>query len=49
MRSVYGISILAVKRGSNIIANPSEELEIIENDLLVIFGSHESIDKVSRM
>jgi len=49
MRSVYNISVLAVKRGANIMANPVEELEIIENDLLVIFGSHESIDKVSRM
>lgn len=49
MRSVYNISVLAVKRGANIMANPDEELEIIENDLLVIFGSHESIDKVSRM
>jgi CPA2 family monovalent cation:H+ antiporter-2 len=49
MRSVYNISVLAVKRGANIMANPAEELEIIENDLLVIFGSHESIDKVSRM
>jgi CPA2 family monovalent cation:H+ antiporter-2 len=49
MRSVYNISVLAVKRGANIMANPEEELEIIENDLLVIFGSHESIDKVSRM
>jgi CPA2 family monovalent cation:H+ antiporter-2 len=49
MKSVHNISILAVKRGANIMANPSEELEIIENDLLVIFGTHESIDKVSRM
>ena len=49
MRSVYNISVLAVKRGANIMANPADELELIENDLLVIFGSHESIDKVSRM
>ncbi len=49
MRSVYNISVLAVKRGANIMANPTDELELIENDLLVIFGSHESIDKVSRM
>lgn len=49
LRSTYNISVLAIKRGANIIANPSGELEVIENDLLVIFGSHESIDTVSRL
>jgi monovalent cation:H+ antiporter-2, CPA2 family len=49
MRTNYNISVLAVKRGPDITANPSGDLEVLENDLLVIFGSHESIDAVSRL
>lgn len=49
LRNVYGISILAVKRQNEIIANPEGDLVIQENDILVIFGNHSAIDRFSRI
>lgn len=49
LRQQFGISILAVKRGTEITANPPGEMVLQESDILVIFGSHESVDRVSRL
>lgn len=49
LRSEYEVSVLAIKRGADIIANPSGSVTISENDLLVIFGTHESVDRMARL
>lgn len=49
LRSQYNVSVLAVKRGADILANPDGELEIRSNDILVIFGTHESVDQMARL
>lgn len=49
LRTNYGVSVLAIKRGSEITANPPGEMQIKASDIMIIFGSHESVDKISRM
>ncbi len=48
LRSNWGVTILAIKRGSEIFTNPSGDFLINENDILVVFGSHQDVDKISR-
>jgi CPA2 family monovalent cation:H+ antiporter-2 len=49
LRAQHGVSVLAVKRGADITANPHGEMELKEGDILVIFGSHEAVDRMSRI
>jgi CPA2 family monovalent cation:H+ antiporter-2 len=49
LRIHYGVSVLAIKRDKDIIANPEGELQLLENDILVIFGSHDAVDKLARL
>lgn len=49
LRNLFGVSILAIKRDDEIFPNPEGEYMIEENDILVIFGTHEAIDRFSRM
>jgi CPA2 family monovalent cation:H+ antiporter-2 len=48
LRVNWGVSILAIKRAGSIFANPEPSITLIENDILVIFGTHQSVDKFSR-
>jgi CPA2 family monovalent cation:H+ antiporter-2 len=48
LRANWGISILAIKRQGNIYANPEPLMDLIEGDILVIFGNHQSVDNFSR-
>ncbi len=48
LRIDWGVSVLAVKRGGDISANPSGDMTINENDILVVFGSHENVDRIAR-
>jgi CPA2 family monovalent cation:H+ antiporter-2 len=47
-RTNWGVTILAIKRDSEIFTNPSGEFLINENDILVVFGSHQDVDRISR-
>ena len=47
-RSNWGVTILAIKRGPDIFANPSGDFLINENDILVVFGTHQDVDRISR-
>ena len=49
LRANWGISILAIKRSGNIFANPEPSITLNESDVLVIFGTHQSVDKFSRI
>jgi CPA2 family monovalent cation:H+ antiporter-2 len=49
IRIKYGINILALKRGANIIANPDGQVQLLPGDLLVVFGSHQNIDEFLRL
>lgn len=45
LRTVSGATIIAVIRNNNTITNPSADFVIEQNDQLIIFGTHNAIDK----
>lgn len=48
LRKDWGVSVLAIKRSGSIMANPEGEEKILTGDILVVFGSHVDIDRISR-
>ncbi|MGE5704542.1 MAG: potassium channel family protein [Clostridia bacterium] len=51
IREKYGVTVVAIKRGSRIISNPAAHEHIHANDLLIVFGSHRQLsvfEKVSK-
>lgn len=48
LRAQYGVSVLAIKRGGEITANPPSDYLLQSGDILVIFGTHEAVDRMSR-
>ena len=44
LRDVYGVSVLAIKRGENIMFTPKASHDLQGNDVLVLFGSHSRLD-----
>ena len=49
LRQAYGINVLAMKRGADIIANPEGQVLIKPDDLLVVFGNHQNVDEFQRL
>jgi Trk K+ transport system NAD-binding subunit len=49
LRQEYGINVLAMKRGADIIANPEGSIQIKPDDLLVVFGNHQNVDVFTRL
>ncbi|MBM3435077.1 MAG: potassium transporter KefB [Bacteroidetes bacterium] len=47
IRSNYGVTVLAVKRGEKYLTNVSPELKICQDDVLYVFGTPESIIKLN--
>jgi len=43
LRKKYGVTLLAVKRGEKVMANPDGQMQIREGDILIIIGSPDSI------
>ncbi|GAB4296586.1 MAG: cation:proton antiporter [Myxococcota bacterium] len=43
LRKTYGVTLLAIRRESGILSNPSGETEIRAGDILVIYGKQENI------
>jgi CPA2 family monovalent cation:H+ antiporter-2 len=39
LRAKYGVTLLAIKRGAEILANPDDQTQILENDILILLGS----------
>ncbi len=46
LRSKYDINVMAIRREDEINLNPGAEDEILEDDILVVMGKNENIDKV---
>ncbi len=49
MRSRYGITVLVIKRGSEVIVNPPPDAIIQLEDILVVFGHDEDIERFSEL
>lgn len=48
LRNDWGVSILAIKRAGDVIANPGGGETIQKSDILVVFGNHSDVDRISR-
>ena len=44
-RQQYGVSILAIRRGEDMIISPGASQEILEGDILVVIGKNEKQQK----
>ncbi len=49
MRNKFGLSVVVVKRGDQVVANPSATEALQVGDILVLFGTHEAIEKLARL
>lgn len=47
LRKDYGVTLIAVRRGSEIIANPGAETQLLANDVLVLMGEAEHITRLA--
>jgi CPA2 family monovalent cation:H+ antiporter-2 len=47
IRSNFGVTVLAVKRGEKYLTNVSPDLKICQDDILYVFGKPESIIKLN--
>jgi monovalent cation:H+ antiporter-2, CPA2 family len=43
LRKKYGVTVLAIRRDSQMWPNPEPDLELLANDLLIVMGSPENI------
>lgn len=48
IRKKYGLNILAIKRGDEIIVSPQAKETIFSNDVLIVIGSDQDINKFER-
>lgn len=48
LRAVYGVTVMAVKRGNELIVSPSADEPIEENDILVVIGENNRLHNVER-
>lgn len=49
LRSTYGINIMAIKRGEDIIISPLAEDVIMEEDIIITIGSQKTFSKLKRL
>lgn len=49
IREKYGISIIAIKNGTNVLVSPKSDYIIQKNDLLVVVGSNDDIKKLEEL
>jgi len=47
LRKRYGINVLAIKRGEEVLVNPSADDVLAEGDILLVLGSEENVRKMS--
>ena len=47
LRSRYGVTLLAIRRDSEILSNPSGATRLYANDVIVILGSPDNIAEVA--
>jgi trk system potassium uptake protein len=48
IRKKYGLNIVAIKRGMDIIVSPKPNEDIRANDVLIVIGTDEDIDRFER-
>lgn len=48
LRAVYGVTVMAIKRGKDLVVSPSADEPIKENDILVVIGENDRLHNVER-
>jgi len=48
LRKKYGVTLLAIRRDSQTLANPKAETSIISGDILIFLGSFEDIKQAEK-
>lgn len=49
IRALYGINILAIRRGEKIVVSPKAEEVLQQDDILVILGEYSTMDRLKRV
>ncbi|MFZ3383394.1 MAG: cation:proton antiporter [Candidatus Methanoperedens sp.] len=49
LRKNYGVTVLAIKRGKETITNPTGDIRLDANDIVILIGKMDSINKVSSL
>jgi K+/H+ antiporter YhaU regulatory subunit KhtT len=47
IRRRFGVSVLAIKRGENLIVNPVGDEKILPGDILVVLGTTEQLSSMA--
>jgi len=48
LRAIYGVNVLAIKRGQKYLTEITPQTIILQNDLLYVFGTPEKINNLSK-
>lgn len=48
IRAVYGVNIVAIKRGDAIIVSPKASEQLLKDDILVAIGAHNDINRLEK-
>lgn len=49
VRRIYQVNIIAIKRGTDIIVTPDPQEKLLAQDILVVLGKNENLDKLSTL
>jgi CPA2 family monovalent cation:H+ antiporter-2 len=49
LRKQYGVTVLAIRRNSQVVPNPEPDMQLLANDLLIVMGTPEDISKSTRL
>jgi CPA2 family monovalent cation:H+ antiporter-2 len=49
LRKQYGVTVLAIRRDSQMLPNPEPDMQLMANDLLIVMGTPENLCKASSL
>lgn len=48
IRAIYGVNIVAIKRGDSIIVSPKANEKLLKEDILVVIGAYDDINRLEK-
>jgi len=48
IRAIYGVNIVAIKRGDSIIVSPKASDQLLKDDILVVIGAYDDINRLEK-
>jgi trk system potassium uptake protein TrkA len=49
MRNRHGVSVMAIRRGDEVLANPGADERLQTGDVLVVIGSHDAVHRLAKL